>query len=279
MPTHNGDINANQLMISLMEGETFVIPEVNFSDSAFQLPVDPNSELYKTIVRLKNEDLTAGVVGGTGTFDTAMNGYRAHLKEEYDKGRISGAEYTKAFIALAESAMSNSVQFLLGRDSSYWAAVTAQIGAITARVQLEVAKVQYAGLLMDALNSRANYALTKLKLATEDVTFATGQFQLQQILPQQRLLLIEQTETARAQTLDTRTNGAEVAGVLGMQKALYAQQITSYKRDAEVKAAKLFTDAWTVMKTMDEGLLPPTNFTNASLDPILGTIKDNNDLI
>lgn len=279
MPTHNGDVNANQLMISLMEGETFVIPEVNFSDAAFQLPVDPNSELYKTISRLKNEDLTAGAVGGTGTFDNAMMGYRAHLKEEYDKGRISGAEYTKAFIALAESAMSNSVQFLLGRDNAYWAAVTAQIGAITARVQLEVAKVQYAGLLMDALNSRANYALTKLKLATEDVTFATGQFQLQQILPQQRLLLIEQTETARAQTLDTRTNGAEVAGVLGMQKALYAQQITSYKRDAEVKAAKLFTDAWTVMKTMDEGLLPPTNFTNASLDPILGTIKDNNDLI
>ena len=119
----------------------------------------------------------------------------------------------------------------------------------------------------------------ELKLSTEDVTFATGQFQLQQILPQQRLLLIEQSETARAQTMDIRTNGAEIVGLLGKQKDLYSQQIISYKRDAENKAAKLFTDAWTVMKTMDEGLLPPTNFTNASLDPILGIIKSNNELI
>lgn len=279
MPTHGGDINANQLMISLMEGETFVIPEVDFNNPSFQLPVDPNSELYKTIQRLRNEDLTAGVVGGTGTFDILMSGFKAHLQEEFKAQRISGAEYTKAFIALTEGAMSNAVQFLLGRDGAFWQAVTAQANAITARVQLETAKVQYAGLLMDALNSRANFALTKLKLSTEDVTFATGQFQLQQILPQQRLLLIEQTEAARAQTLDTRTNGAEIVGVLGKQKDLYSQQIISYKRDAENKAAKLFTDAWTVMKTMDEGLLPPTNFTNASLDPILGIIKSNNELI
>lgn len=279
MPTYNGDTNANQLMISLMEGETFVIPEVDFSGPNFQLPNDPNSELYKTITRLRNEDLTAGVVGGSGTFDIVMQGFKAHLQEEYKANRISGAEYTKAFIALTEGAMSNSVQFLLGRDGAFWQAIMAQANAITARVQLETAKVQYAGLLMDALNSRANFALTKLKLATEDVNFGVQQYQLSNILPQQKLLLFEQTESARAQTVDTRTNGAAVVGLLGKQKDLYSQQITSYKRDAEIKAGKLFTDAWTVMKTMDEGLLPPNNFTNASLDPILSIIKSNNELI
>ena len=278
MPTYGGDVNANQLMLSLMEGENIEIPEIDFNDPSFAIPNDLNSDLYKAVVRLTNQDLTQGVVGGSGTFDALMGGFKAHLKEEFDANRISGAEYTKAFVALTEGAMSNAVQFLLGRDAAFWQAVTAQANAITARVQLETAKVQYAGVLLEALNSRANYALTKLKLATEDVAFATGEFQLGFILPQQRLLLLEQTESARAQTLDNRTDGALVVGVLGKQKDLYTQQITSYQRDAEVKAAKLWVDAWTVQKTIDEGLLPPANFTNASLDPILTTIKDNNNL-
>lgn len=278
MPTYGGDVNANQLMLSLMEGENIEIPEIDFNDPSFAIPNDLNSDLYKAVVRLTNQDLTQGVVGGSGTFDALMGGFKAHLKEEFDANRISGAEYTKAFVALTEGAMSNAVQFLLGRDAAFWQAVTAQANAITARVQLETAKVQYAGVLLEALNSRANYALTKLKLATEDVTFATGEFQLGFILPQQRLLLLEQTESARAQTLDNRTDGVPVVGVLGKQKDLYTQQITSYQRDAEVKAAKLWVDAWTVQKTIDEGLLPPANFTNASLDPILTTIKDNNNL-
>lgn len=276
MPTYGGDVNANQLLLSLMEGESITIPEINFNDPSFSIPNDLNSDLYKTVRRLSNEDLTQGVVGGSGTFDALMTGFKAHLREEFDASRISGAEYTKAFIALTEGAMGNATQFLLGRDAAFWQAVTAQANAITARVQLETAKVQYAGVLLEALNARANYALTKLKLATEDVTFASGEFQLTNILPQQRLLLLEQTEAQRAQTLDNRTDGASVVGVLGKQKDLYTQQITSYQRDAEVKAAKLFTDAWTVQKTIDEGLLPPSGFTNASLDPILTTIKDNN---
>lgn len=263
MPTYGGDTNAKELMISLMEGENITIPNVDFSGPEFSIPGGADSELYKQVTRLTNEDLTTGTVGGTGAFDALMGGFKAHLKEEYQANRISGAEYTKAFIALTESAMGNAVQFLLGRDGAFWQAVMAQAQAITARVQLETAKVQYAGILLEALNTQANFALTKLKLATEDVSFAVGQ---------------EQLQVQRAQTLDTRTDSLPVAGVLGKQKDLYTQQITSYQRDAEIKAAKLWTDAWTVQKTIDEGLLPPDNFTNAEINPILDTIKANNDL-
>ena len=278
MPTHNGDVNANQLMISLMEGENITIPNVDFSGPEFSIPGGADSELYKQVTRLTNEDLTTGIVGGTGAFDALMGGFKAHLKEEYQANRISGAEYTKAFIALTESAMGNAVQFLLGRDGAFWQAVMAQAQAITARVQLETAKVQYTGILLEALNTQANFALTKLKLATEDVTFASGEYQLENILPRQKILLTEQSEAQRAQTLDTRSDSLPVVGVLGKQKDLYTQQITSYQRDAEIKAAKLWTDAWTVQKTIDEGLLPPDNFTNAEINPILDTIKANNDL-
>lgn len=278
MATHGSEVNANLLMSVLLAGELQDLPEIDWDDQAFKIPTDLESDLYKNVQRLTNVDLTMGVVGGTGTFDALMRGFKAHLQEEYDANRISGAEYTKAFIALTANAMQNAVQFLLGRDGAYWQSVIAQAQAITARVALETAKVQHMSVLAEMRTARANYALTKLKLSTEDVAFATGQYNLNYILPQQRLLLTEQTEVQRAQTLNTRTDGTIVAGVLGKQKDLYTQQITSYKRDAEVKAAKLFTDAWTVQKTIDEGLLPPNGFTNVSLDTILTRIKANNDL-
>lgn len=279
MATYGSEINANLLMTALLAGELEELPAINFNDPAYRIPTDLDSDVYKAITRLTNVDLTTGVVNGTGTFDALMGGFKAHLQEEYRANRISGAEYTKAFIALTGNAMQNAVQFLLGRDGAYWQAVIAQAQAISARVALETAKVQYMSVLAEMRTARANYALIKLKLSTEDVTFATGQFQLTSLLPQQLVLVREQGEVQRAQTLDTRSDGTTaVVGVLGKQKDLYSQQITSYKRDAEVKAAKLFVDAWTVQKTIDEGLLPPGGFTNASLDPILTTIKDNNDL-
>lgn len=278
MPTYGGDVNANQLMLSLLEGETFTIPEIDFDDQKYQLPSAADSDLYKAVTRLTNEDLTTGVVNGTGAFDALMNGFKVHLKEEFNANRISGAEYTKAYVSLVAAAMQNATQFLLGRDGAFWQAVTAQANAISARVAMETAKVQYLGIVLETLTSRANYALTKLKLSTEDVQFASAQFQLTELLPQQKLLLIEQTQAQRAQTLDTRTDGVTITGVLGKQKDLYTQQITSYQRDGEVKAARLFTEAWTVMKTIDEGLLPPSGFTNTSLDNILSTLKDRNDL-
>lgn len=264
MPTHNGDVNANQLYISLMDSSVPDFPVIDFDNPAFKLPYDPESDLYKNVRKIANEDLSTGVVNGTGTFDVLMEGFKVHLKQEFDANRISGAEYTKAWIALTQSAMQQAVQFLLGKDAAYWQAVIAQAQAIAARIALETAKMQYLSILMEVLNGRAQFALTKLKLATEDVTFATGEYQLNVMLPQQLKLLIQQTDAAAAQTKDG------FVGLIGKQKDLYTQQIASYIKDAEIKIAKLYTDAWTVMKTMDEGLLPPDSFSNANIDAILG---------
>lgn len=291
--SYGGEVVANQLLTALLAGENITIPSVDLSDDIFNIPGGIDSEQYQPVTKLTNEQLTTRVVGGDGTFDALMAGFSAHLKVEYDKGRITGAEYTKAFIALTEGAMSNAVQYLLGRDSAFWQAVAAQAQAIAARVALETAKVQYAAMQLEALIGRANYALAKLKLATEDVTYAQGKYQIDNLLPQQYTtgqytlnimfpqqlaLLKEQTEVQRAQTLDQRTDGQTVTGSVGKQKDLYTQQITSYQRNAEVTAAKLFTDAWITQKTIDEGLLPPAGFENASVNTILSKLKTNNNL-
>lgn len=285
MTSCGADLLANDLLPSLLAGKSFPITAVDLTSPNFIIPAG-TGPLFDTITKLDNAALTTQAVGGSGTFDALMGGFDAHLKREFDAGRIAGAEYSKAYVALTEAAMGNAVQYLLGRENAYWQAVAAQLQAqaqqvalVTARVQLETAKAQLQAQSYEALTLETTYGLTKLKLATEDVTYCTAKYNLDNILPQQLKLVQEQAESQRAQTSDTRLDGVTtITGVLGKQKALYDQQITSYKRDSEVKAAKLFTDAWITQKTIDEGLLAPTGFQNTSVDTILTKLKTLNGL-
>lgn len=280
---------ANSLVVTLLDGKNFDVPFPDLDDPIFQIP--PIIDLG-TIVALTNEDLTTRQVDGSGTFDALMNSISNHLKSEFDKQRITGQEYTKAYIAAMGASLQGAVQFLLGRDTAHWQsvliqqqAIAAQIKVVQARVELETAKVGLAMAQFQALTAESTYALTKMKVATEDATYCgvlidneTKQYSFDNILPLQKQLVSEQVEVQRAQTLDVRTDGIPITGSVGKQKDLYNQQIISYQRDAEVKAAKLFTDAWITQKTLDEGLLAPAGFQNASLDTILTALKLNNHL-
>ena len=294
------EAEGNSLFQTLTAGVSFEIPQIDVTGPSFQIPGGMDSELYTEVTRISNSELTTTTLDGTGTFDVLMRGFKAHLKEEYNQSRITGAEYTKAYTALVESAMAQGVQFLLGKDASFWQAMSAQIQAITAKLQLETARVRHTTAQLEALNQEATFALTKMRLANENMQYCIGKFNHEQmlpaqktgqdianrtavynldmIMPQQYELLVEQTEVQRAQTLDTRSDGITVVGAVGKQKDLYSQQIKSYQRDSELKAAKLFADAWTVQKTVDEGFVAPANFQNPSLDSVLGHIKTNNNL-
>lgn len=274
----SAEVEANRLLEELTKGDDFTLPDIDMSGPEWDIPGGDTSPIFGAITKITNESLTTREVGGSGTFDALMESAHNHLKAEFKANRITGGEYTKAYIAMMESCMSNAVQFLLGRDQAYWAAALAQIQAVTARVTLATSKAQYVLAKIQALSSKSEYALTKMKIATESETYCAALFNVDQMLPQQLKLITEQTESQRAQTLDTRTDGAVVKGSVGKQKELYSQQITSYQRDAEVKASKLFTDAWITQKTIDEGLNPPNGFTNASIDTILTKLKSNNGL-
>ncbi len=274
------DTEANELLTSLLAGKVFTIPDVDLDDPLYELPASSELDLPS---KLTNADLTTGSIGGSGTFDVVLQGIYAHLKGEFEKGRITGAEYTKAYINMTQAALASSVQFLLGKDQAYWQAIAAQMQArisetqlVTARVQLQIAKAELHSKRFEALNQEAGYALIKMKLATESMAYCLAKFNLDEMAPVQLDAAKEQMEAVRAQTKDTRTDGTPIVGLMGKQKDLYSQQITSYQRDAEVKAAKLFTDAWITQKTIDEGLLPPEAFNNVSLNAILIDLKANN---
>lgn len=274
----SAEVEANRLLEELTKGDDFTLPDIDMSGPEWDIPGGDGSPIFGAITKITNESLTTREVGGSGTFDALMESAHNHLKAEFKANRITGGEYTKAYIAMMESCMSNAVQFLLGRDQAYWAAALAQIQAVTARVTLATSKAQFVLAKIQAISAKSEYALTKVKIATESETYCAALFNASQMLPQQLKLITEQTEAQRAQTLDTRTDGAVVKGSVGKQKELYSQQITSYQRDAEVKASKLFTDAWITQKTIDEGLNPPNGFTNASIDTILAKLKSNNGL-
>ena len=123
-----GDTNANALMVSLLEGKSFEIPDIDLEGPEYQLPPSSGG-LYDPPAPITNDQLTTRVVGGNGVFDALMAGIAAHLKVEYEQNRISGAQYTEAFVAAAAGAMGTAVQFLLGRDQAYWQAITAQLQA------------------------------------------------------------------------------------------------------------------------------------------------------
>lgn len=327
------DALANTLLTSLTVGKDFTLPEFDFDDPVFDQP-DETGSLYDEVPKIAIADLTTGQVDGSGVFDKIMSSLVRHLKVEYESNRISGAEYTKAYIGVIGAALQAAQNFVLGKDQAYWQALlvqaqarTAEIETTRARIDLETARAMLARTAIEAANAEATYALTKLKISTEDITYANMQLQgvgigytntnLQKqglqidaqtdlveaqttktttetsnlvsqkvgidftnsnILPQQEKLLKEQVEVQRAQTSETRTDGPAVAGAVGKQKELYGQQIISYQRDAELKGAKIWSDAWITQKTIDEGLLAPNQFTNANLDTVLSTLRTNLDL-
>ena len=432
------DTSANTLMQNLLAGKDFTVPNVELNSDNLKLPQGANSDMYSSILRLTITDLTEGKVGGNGAFDALMTSVRAHLLQEYEKGRITGGEYTKAYAELVTASMQHATQFLLNKDQVYWTAQQSQIQAVTAMIQMESERMRLAALKFEALTSEANYALTKLKLANEDIQYCINKFNLEQMLPgqkslldaqvigqqtsndkgryeltnmlpkqaeglglendgktisnntatynlssilpkqaamldaqkdgqviqndqgrytlqyllpaqllrtttetegiatntsiarynlttmlplqhltgkytleqmmpaqkamlvaqkegvdianetaeynkdftvpQQYQLLKEQTETQRAQTLNSRSDGTTVVGYVGKQKDLYSQQIDSYKRDAEIKAAKLVSDGWMTQKTIDEAALTPSSFQQNMVDSVLNRVKLNNGL-
>lgn len=421
------ETEANSLMTSLMTGEDLSIPVFDVTGIEFDLPGGVNNPLYNEIEKLKIEDLTTRVVDGAGAFDALMAGVKAHLKEEFIGNRITGAEYSKTYTALTQAVIGGAVQFLLGKDQAYWAAVQGQLGVVTGKIQMKIAATELALTQYKARSMRAEYALNKLRLASESQQFCVAKFNLEEMLPKQSLMLTaqmegvtaqtmlvgkqalqiigqtelgvlqgnlvsqqvtqsvaetlritnqsaqiikqtlqieaqtsqiaiqsqlitqqiaqsvaqtnqigvqsqlitqqiaqsvaqigqmnaqtfhiqaqteqltiqsqlitqqiaqsaaqvlqigaqtllikEQYETARAATLDQRSDQINVAGSIGKQKDLYTQQITSYKRDSEYKVGKLFTDGAITQMTLLDGEEAPSAFSNATVDGVMNALR------
>lgn len=165
---------------------------------------------------------------------------------------------------------------------------TAKLASYRAQAEAYIAQVQ-------AITAQSNYANSKLQLtktlqeinslettqALTEAQYEAAYTQTRDTLPgggaaagmagrdfalkdaavvtaeKQQALLTAQTNVQRAQTYDTNTDTTPVAGIMGVQKALYTQQIQSYKDDAQNKAVKMVADLWTSAKALDDATQSP----------------------
>jgi len=276
--SNGAEIVADALMDSLLTGETFTVPTINLNDPAFNFPSIVGNPLYNAVAELTNEDLTTRTVGGSGTYDAIMASQAAHLKDEFNQGRITGAEYTKAYIALAQAAAGQAIQFLLGKDQAYWASVIAQGQALTARVQHETAKVQLAIALVEMNNQRATFALNKIRLANEDAQYGINKYNLDNILPSQKAQILQQTTNLVAEALNIPKQGA----LIDSNKAVQDAQKLSIEKNTEVadyNLDNLMPAQLTLVKEQGEVQRAQTLDTRSDgVTAVAGSVKSQKDL-
>ena len=94
-------------------------------------------------------------------------------------------------------------------------------------------------------------------------------------------LLSQKANTELAQTDDTMKMGVPylnaataVTGMIGTQKALYQAQADGFKRDAEQKAAKILTEAWSIDASSGDATRNGTNqLDDTDVGSLIGQLK------
>lgn len=172
-------------------------------------------------------DLTTTTLNGTGVFDVLMRANKAHLDEEFTKGRIKGPEYATVYLGSLQAVLSASLQFLLQRD---------KVNQEVKLLEQNTANAVIEGTVLTATECKLRAEFDVLML-TKDKT------------AQETNLLLQKVVTERAQVTSL---GVDDDSVVGKQKALYSAQTAGFTRDAEQKAAKVMVDSWNVRRTTDE---------------------------
>lgn len=200
-------------------------------------------------------DLTSATVSGNGVFDVLMRANKAHLEEEFSKGRIKGPEYATVYLGSLDTVMNAALQFLLQKDKISLEAQLLEQQILVSQQQVlksqqEVLQIQAQVALLtqqkaNAIIEGTVLAATQCKLTAEyDVLMLT-----KDKTAQETNLLLQKVVTERAQVTSL---GVDADSVVGKQKALYAAQTAGFTRDAEQKAAKVMVDSWNVRRTTDE---------------------------
>jgi len=236
------------------------------------------------MAEITTEHLTEATLSGGGVFDELMRAAKAHLQEEYSKGRIKGPEYATVYLGAMTQVMQQSITFLLEKQRADAQAELLKAQVITEAKQQALLDVQVEKTHKEIAHLDAQIALTgqqRTNLTAEKLRIDAQTALIQQqrlnavkenevldkqicklqaefdVLMETKLktvaettLLGQKTVTERAQTQST---GVVADSVIGRQKALHQAQATGLVRDAEQKAAKVLVDTWTVRRTTDEG--------------------------
>jgi hypothetical protein len=185
---------------ALIAGITFPTLTDSITDTSFDLPDTSSGILYDAPAAVSINTLTDTNVGGLGNFDKIMTALRNHLVEEYDQGRITGREYAEVYQAVTAAALGNAVQFTLTAGTTQYQnallqmqARAAEHQALTARASAVTAKYGVVSAIAESENMKAQYALTKMQIAVQDISYSN--------IEQQVILTTNQAASVNAEKL------------------------------------------------------------------------------
>lgn len=204
-------------------------------------------------------EITQGTLTGTGVFDKLMASVTAHLDDQYSKGRITGAEYATVYLGAVQSAMQQSVSFVLGEQQAELALTQLNDTLITSSKQRE--EISQRIVLVDTQVSeqldgtlRANTQLTD--------TLTTSLKQREQLDNQIDLIHVQMAEAvdgttrANVQLQDGLTTAVkqrdQITSAVALSAAQVAETTANTTRTDLQSAQDLLLKSQQILKTSSE---------------------------
>lgn len=198
---------------------------------------------------------------GTGVFDVLMGAVERHIQEQFDAGRIEGADFATVYLGSLKEVLQNSIQFVMTEQKSGLEAdvLTQQIIqegektdliiAQTAKVYEEIAASQADTTRKNLLN---NKQVAKVQADTD--------------------LVIEKEVT------ESKNSITPTAGILGAKHELITAQTLGFKNDTKQKVLKLMLDGYAVNLSISGTANIPETVQDAAIDQMSQDILDSLDV-
>ena len=221
-----------------------------------------------------------------GVYDKLMQAFQCSIDDEYKKQRIKGTDYSKVYLGGMQTAMQQAMQFVLTKDKAaletelarYQILKTnADIALVNAQrclAEEQLRKAELDTLLTKAqlftelskLNSNVQTGYENLRDKDKAPTIITGSTGAQIDKMRADIKLTNQkTTTELAQT----TGGAaDDESLIGRQKLVHKRQADGFLRNAEVAVAKIYSDAYAVVTTVNDE--PPNSKEIMGIEPTKG---------
>ena len=191
------------------------------------------------------EDVTTGVLAGTGAFDKMMATINVNLTEQFENGRITGAEFATVYLGSLQSALEQAIQFLSVQSN-------VEISESQSAQDLAIKQTQQELTEQQVLTEFQNTILVRQKAITEwantlkesiadtfetSATILPGGLAAAQLAKSiaESTLLVNKTLTEAQATISETNKGN-----------LYLFQTNSFKHKSAHDVLRVYADLWNI---------------------------------
>lgn len=189
-------------------------------------------------------ELTQGTVGGTGVFDVLMQAVKAHLKGEFEAGRIRGTDYANAYTMSVGQVLSEASQYAIQRAKLE--AELKLLDAQLARTAAESMNLIKQGSILDSQLCKSEAEIARINIETtykvpEEVKALRKQTMLTQV----------QTDQVKAQTqgisVDNRMKEFQMEFILPKELAIKETQLSISMKEILLKEKQIELTAYELL--------------------------------